>query len=68
MPATQLDFFTSTVNQTKWIYDPISQSWARYIDNASENPIFTRDTDKLTGRELSFEGSGSKVSDDKIFR
>jgi len=54
-PATQVDFFISTVNQTKWIYDPLSQSWARYIDNINENPVFTRDTDKLTGRELSFE-------------
>jgi hypothetical protein len=54
-PANQVDFFVSSVNQTQWIYDPLSQSWARYVDNASEEPVFTRDTDKLTGRELSFE-------------
>ena len=54
-PANQLDFFVSSVNQTQWIYDPLSTSWARYVDNASEETIFTRDTDKLTGREISFE-------------
>ena len=54
-PATQVDFFVSSVNQTQWIYDPLAKNWARYVDNASENPIFTRDTDKMTGRELSFE-------------
>ncbi|MCP4142667.1 MAG: DUF3048 domain-containing protein [Chloroflexi bacterium] len=54
-PASQVDFFISSVNQSQWIYDPLSQNWARYVDNASENPVFTRDTDQLTGRELSFE-------------
>jgi len=54
-PANQVDFFVSSVNQTQWKYDPISKSWARYVDNASENPVFTRDIDQLTGRELSFE-------------
>lgn len=55
-PVEQLDLFFSSVNQAQWIYEPINQSWARYVDNASEeDTIFTRDTDKLTGRELSFE-------------
>ncbi len=53
--AAQVDFFISTVNQTHWVYDPLTKSWARYVDNASENPVFRRDTDRLTGRELSFE-------------
>jgi len=54
-PAEQVDFFISSVNQTKWVYEPLSKSWARYVDNASEELVFTHDTDKLTGRELSFE-------------
>jgi hypothetical protein len=53
--AEELTVFFSSVNQTKWIYEPLTQNWARYIDNASEELVFTRDTDKLTGRELSFE-------------
>ncbi len=53
--AEELTVFFSSVNQAKWIYEPLTQSWARYIDNASEELVFTRDTDKLTGRELSFE-------------
>ncbi|MBC8334546.1 MAG: DUF3048 C-terminal domain-containing protein [Anaerolineales bacterium] len=55
VPADQVDIFVSSVNQTKWIYDPLSKSWARYVDNASEETVFHRDIDKLTGRELSFE-------------
>ncbi len=53
--AEELTVYFSSVNQTKWIYESLTQNWARYIDNASENLIFTRDTDKLTGRELSYE-------------
>jgi len=55
IPADQVSIFVSSVNQTKWIYDPLSKSWARYVDNASEELVFYRDIDKLTGRELSFE-------------
>ena len=55
LPAEQVNFFISSVNQTEWIYEPLTKNWARYVDNASEELVFTRDTDKLTGRELSFE-------------
>lgn len=55
VPADQVDIFVSSLNQTKWKYDPLSKSWARYIDNAREETLFHRDIDKLTGRELSFE-------------
>ncbi|MBT3337045.1 MAG: hypothetical protein HN855_16260 [Anaerolineae bacterium] len=53
--AEQLNIFFSSVNQTKWIYETLTKDWARYVDNASKELVFTRDTDKLTGRELSFE-------------
>ena len=54
-PAEKLEIFFSSVNRTQWVYEPLTENWARYIDNASEETLFTRDTDQLTGRELSFE-------------
>ncbi|MCF6278433.1 MAG: hypothetical protein L3J16_06780, partial [Anaerolineales bacterium] len=54
-PARQLDIFTSLMNQSKWIYDPLQQGWLRYVGSVSEEPVFTPEIDRLTGRNLVFE-------------
>ncbi len=53
--AAQLDIFTSLMNQSKWVYDPLHQGWLRYVDNLSEEPEFHPEIDRLTGRELVFQ-------------
>ena len=53
--AAQLDIFTSLMNQSKWMYDPLHQGWLRYVDNLSEEPEFHPEIDPLTGRELVFQ-------------
>lgn len=55
LDAKKVEFYFSSVNRTQWVYEPLSENWARYVDNISEEAVFNRDTDKLTGRDLSFE-------------
>ncbi len=55
VPATELDIYTSLMNQSKWVYDPLHQSYLRYVDDVSETPTFHPEIDRLTGRELLFE-------------
>jgi hypothetical protein len=55
VPADQVHMFFSLLNQSKWVYDPSSQGWLRYVDNTSEQTEFHVDTDRLTGRQLYFE-------------
>ena len=41
--------------QSAWEYDPISQSYLRYTDNADGAGVLHPATDRLTGRQQSFE-------------
>ena len=54
-PASQVDMFFSQFNQSKWVYDPTSQGWLRYVDNASEQTEFHADVDRLNGRQIDFD-------------
>ena len=55
VPAVELDIYTSLLNQSKWVYDPLHQGYLRYVDDVSENPTFHPEIDRLTGRELLFQ-------------
>jgi hypothetical protein len=55
--AYRLDEYISWLNQSAWVYDPLYQSWWRYVDNADPNTAgqLHREVDRLTERQLHFE-------------
>lgn len=56
-PASRLHVYIAWLNQSAWVYDPLYQSWWRYVDDASEQTagFVHPETDRLTGRQLHFE-------------
>jgi len=55
--ASLLHVYTAWLNQSAWVYDPLYQSWWRYVDNADLGPagVVHAEVDRLTGRQLHFE-------------
>lgn len=55
--ASRLHVYTAWLNQSAWVYDPLYQSWWRYVDNADPQTAgeVHREVDRLTGRQLHFE-------------
>ena len=55
--ASRLDQYIAWLNQSAWVYDPLSQSWWRYVDNADPATagILHAEVDRLTNRQLHFE-------------
>ena len=55
--ASRLDVYIAWLNQSAWIYDPLYQSWWRYVDTADPNAagILHAEVDRLTNRQLHFE-------------
>jgi len=56
-PATRLDVYVAWLNQTGWVYDALSQTWWRYVDDGEDATagILHPEIDRLTGRQLQFE-------------
>ncbi|MBK9927475.1 MAG: DUF3048 C-terminal domain-containing protein [Anaerolineales bacterium] len=56
-PATKLDVYVAWLNQTGWLYNPLSQTWWRYVDDGEDATagILHPEIDRLTGRQLQFE-------------
>jgi hypothetical protein len=56
-PATKLDVYIAWLNQTGWVYDPLSQTWWRYVDDGEDATagILHPEVDRLTKRQLQFE-------------
>lgn len=56
-PADQLSVYFAYLSQSGWSYDPLSQSYLRYTDDAEEETAgqLHPDTDRLNGRQLHFE-------------
>ncbi len=56
-PASQINVFFASLNQSGWTYDPLYQAYLRYVDNADKNApgVLHADVDRLTGRQLHFE-------------
>lgn len=55
--ATRLDVYIAWLNQSAWVYDPIYQSWWRYVDEADPQTagLLHPEVDRLTNRQLHFE-------------
>lgn len=55
--ASRLHVYTAWLNQSAWVYDPIYQSWWRYVDDANPDTagILHSEVDRLTNRQLHFE-------------
>jgi hypothetical protein len=56
-PANQINVYVALLNQSGWTYDPLYDSWLRFVDNAEKKTAgqLHADTDRLTGRQLHFE-------------
>jgi hypothetical protein len=57
MEALRLDVYIAWLNQSAWVYDPLYQSWWRYVDTADPQAAgdVHPDVDRLNGRQLHFE-------------
>ncbi len=55
--AARLHVYIAWLNQSEWRYDPLYESWWRYVDNADEQAagVVHPEVDRLTGRQLHFE-------------
>jgi hypothetical protein len=55
--ASRLDEYIAWLNQSAWVYDPIYQSWWRYVDDADPQTagILHAEVDRLNNRQLHFE-------------
>jgi hypothetical protein len=57
VPASSLHVYIAWLNQSAWVYEPLYESWWRYVDNADEATAGSvhPEIDRLTGRQLHFE-------------
>ena len=55
--ASKLHVYIAWLNQSAWVYDPLYQSWWRYVDYAdpASAGVVHSEIDRLTGRQLHFE-------------
>jgi hypothetical protein len=55
--ASGLHVYIAWLNQSGWRYDPLSESWWRYVDNADPQTagVLHPEVDRLTNRQLTFE-------------
>ncbi len=55
--ASRLHVYIAWLNQSEWVYDPLYESWWRYVDNADPETagVVHPEIDRLTGRQLHFE-------------
>lgn len=55
--ASMLHVYHAWLNQSAWTYDPLYQSWWRYVDYAdpASAGVVHPEIDRLTGRQLHFE-------------
>jgi hypothetical protein len=56
-PASLLKVYFAYQNQSGWAYDPLSQSYLRYVDTSEfdQAGVLHADTDRLTGRQLAVQ-------------
>lgn len=56
-PANELHVYIAYLNQSGWKYDALSQSYWRFVDEASSESagVLHPEVDRLTGRQLHFE-------------
>jgi hypothetical protein len=68
LPASQINVFFASLNQSGWTYDPLYQAWLRYVDNADKNSrgVLHPEIDRLTGRQLHFENVIVVMADTEV--
>lgn len=54
-PADEIDVYYHLYNRSAWKYDPVSESYLRFTDDADGKGILHPATDRLSGRQLAFE-------------
>jgi len=67
-PADKIDVYFHLYTQSGWGYDPISQTYLRYTDNADTTGKLLPATDRLTGRQMAFENVIVVFADYNRFR
>ena len=67
-PATYLHVYYHQYLQSAWEYDPLSQSYLRYTDDMDGMGILHPATDRLTGRQQSFENVIILQAEHDVFR
>ena len=57
LPANKVSSYVARLNQSAWVYDPLSASYWRYVDDATAENAgkLHAEIDRLTGRQLQFE-------------
>lgn len=57
LPANKVSSYVARLNQSAWVYDPLSASYWRYVDDATAENAgkLHAEIDLLTGRQLQFE-------------
>lgn len=68
VPASFIDVYYHSFNQSAWTYDPVSQSYLRFTDDADGKGILHPATDRLTGRQLQFENVIVVLADHMRYR
>ncbi len=66
--GTYLSVFYHKFSQSYWLYDPLSQSYLRFTDEADGSGVFHPATDRLTGRQQAFENVVVLLATHDIFR
>lgn len=54
-PANEIDVYYHLYNQSAWMYDPVSETYLRFTDDADGKGNLHPATDRLTERQLAFE-------------
>ncbi|PWB75205.1 MAG: hypothetical protein C3F07_06015 [Anaerolineales bacterium] len=67
-PAERIDVYYHQYNESAWAYDPISQTYLRFTDDADGRGILHAATDRLSGRQLAFENVIVVLSEHMRFR
>jgi len=67
-PADSIRVFYHSFTQSGWEYDPASQTYLRYTDQADGNGKLIPAVDRLTGRQMAFENVIVLFADHERFR
>lgn len=66
--ANSLFIYYHKISQSAWLYDPVSQSYLRYTDNADGTGVFHPATDRLSRRQQAFENVIVLQAEHAVFR
>jgi hypothetical protein len=67
-PANMVGIYYHTYTQSSWEYDPVSQTYLRYTDQADGMGKLIPALDRLTGRQMAFENVVVFFADHERYR